>query len=182
MEQLNPIGGFCGFSGVMFLFFVVVPIACGIGFSFSSFVLIPPIRRLCRDNAAVRVSAISLVGLISLCISYAFSAAASADLMFSYGTTEEATSDFSCILCPIADLSLKNEITHELWIRNMVPLRFIKGCLSNNPEVCDIVNKVVKDRSDYDFSYIIFAFSSMVTSVVCVWRFTRDHLQSHLAA
>lgn len=183
MDNLNLLGKFCGFWGVMIIFFVSVLAACGIGFCISSFVLISPIRRFSYANKTIRVAEIIFLSLVSLSISFAFSAAISAEFTFSFGNaTEGSTSDLSCVLCPIADRSLKNELTQELWLKNLVPPPFQKDCYSFNPVVCDVAKDVLRDHGWSDFSgHLIFALCSMLASIISVWKLTLNHTYTQKA-
>jgi hypothetical protein len=129
---------------------------------------------------ALRIAECILLGLVTLTISFAFSAAISAELTFSYGSgMGDSTSDLDCVLCPIADRSLKNELIQELWSKNMIPPPFQKDCYSNNPMVCDIAMDVLRDHGWSEFSQnLVFAICSMLASIISVWKITRKPAQA----
>jgi hypothetical protein len=101
-----------------------------IGALTSLVVLIPPIRKLARRNAAARQVVVFIVGLLSLAIAFGLYTRLGAEVYYIFGTIDappwQKTED-----------PYKPAVVQEIWMRLLVPPPVQRPCYAGEAVVCE---------------------------------------------
>jgi hypothetical protein len=158
---------------------LVVLVLVLVGLLVSLLVHIPPVGDLARRRPIARLGTLSALGLLSLSLGFGFWTRISAEALYTFGTSA-IVDTFSprggFIAWP--HQAMKPAIVGELWTRLLLPPPMREDCLSDDPEVCAVIENLPQQMGAIwsPAVYVRDILIASVSAVACIgfsWLFTR---------
>lgn len=142
--------------------------------------LVAPIRKLCLRSERARVATITLLGLLSLSVTFGlltWLAAQTANYAVSYGGVQslDIETEQDRLIAYVVD---QQTITKELWARSLVPPPLRQACYTDVHHICETADAAVQrtaglwDWRSYGTSLGLGVIST-ISSTILAWVFTR---------